>query len=91
MREREAIELSKQLTEALCGGSILDVGQSHNSDSPTVIAVEVQGLGGAVVSCPFCGAGHLHGRLSESDFRFAPCGQGQGYWIVLCFDAEGMI
>ena len=85
--EREAVELAKRLTEALAGGSILDVGQSHNQEAPTVVAVEVDGLG-AVVSCPFCGCGHLHGRMGESDFRFAPCGQGQGYWIVLSFDEE---
>jgi hypothetical protein len=81
--EREAVEMSRQLSAAFYG---LDVGQRHNQAMPTAIGVSFRdsaGVEAVAVACPFCGGSHVH-RLDEPvEYRGAGCSAAGGYWIIV--------
>lgn len=78
MREREAIELSRKLSEAFPD---LDLNQNYHHENPTVIGIQLS-RNEVFVACPFCGQGHVHGEIPRPEYRGAHCRNGNGYWIV---------
>lgn len=80
--EKQVAEMSQALSAVF---SDLDLGQDHHRDAPTVIGIEVSGLGVAV-HCPHCQETHWHGPFQGFDYRGAHCQRHLGYWISSVVD-----